>query len=455
MPDNWLQEDEQEQVSIDPWETAPAPQASAPPPAASPQASAAPSYPGTTANRNPAEAQEAAPRGTGNQGNYADLLGNMNNASDPASKAVAQDELARRVQADLEADGHTVKWQGNTMIVDGRPYELGGQQVTRTPAPAYSPQIRDQVVQGWESSAFPATRQGIQQYLSSLGSRGAGWTITNDDKVRDPNGRIFDWIGNVNTAGAQKRSGYTTDSRYADVTGSGGGRSGNALSLGPGGSSGGGAGADIDWNGIYQMGLADSPEEDLLDNYMEDLLANPESMDAQVVDMLKARSAEDLAVAGQYQDDELQHFGFQAGLHDSPWLAGERSDIAWDRRVKTAASNRDIDIDAAKTNKADRRAAASIGVTWASGKGTKQQKALDMALNYLESQTGFAIDREQLAQQDEHFQQNLAYLIQRLAQEDEQFEANYGLAVDELDHTIDQDYWERGETTYNSPSGGS
>jgi hypothetical protein len=94
-----------------------------------------------------------------------------------------------------------------------------------TPSPTfapqpYSPQQRDKIVQGWTASPFAQTRQGIEQYLSSLGNEGAGWSLRSDDKVLDPGGRTFDWIGNVNTPQAQKRTGYTTDARYANVTGS-------------------------------------------------------------------------------------------------------------------------------------------------------------------------------------------------------------------------------------------
>jgi hypothetical protein len=86
---------------------------------------------------------------------------------------------------------------------------------------------RDQVVSGWTKSTYAPTRQGIEQYLASIGGLGSGWTIVSG-------GRVYDWIGNVSTADAKRRSGYTTDSRYAHVTGA---------TSGSGGSSGGGGGA--------------------------------------------------------------------------------------------------------------------------------------------------------------------------------------------------------------------
>jgi hypothetical protein len=92
-----------------------------------------------------------------------------------------------------------------------------------TTAPSgFNSQVRDRVVQGWANSGtqFANTRQGIEQYLASLGSAGQGWRVDRDDKVYDPGGRVYDWIGDVGTDRATKRTGYTTDSRYASVTGS-------------------------------------------------------------------------------------------------------------------------------------------------------------------------------------------------------------------------------------------
>lgn len=91
--------------------------------------------------------------------------------------------------------------------------------LTPAPPPKFTPQMRDQTVKGWETSSFSPDRAGIEQYLGTLGE-GHGWTVLDNDKVKDPGGRTYDWIGNSGTAQAQKRSGYTTDPRYADVTGS-------------------------------------------------------------------------------------------------------------------------------------------------------------------------------------------------------------------------------------------
>jgi hypothetical protein len=43
----------------------------------------------------------------------------------PAMSPHMQDALARAIYSNLKAAGHDVKWNGNQLLVDGRPYELG------------------------------------------------------------------------------------------------------------------------------------------------------------------------------------------------------------------------------------------------------------------------------------------------------------------------------------------
>lgn len=96
------------------------------------------------------------------------------------------------------------------------------------PAPAASPKPtgtydRDKFVTGWRDSSFAPTEQGFRDYLGQS-QFGAGVQYTGGDKFTDPTGRMFDVIGDFGTGGAKKRTGYTTDKRFADVTGSGKGK---------------------------------------------------------------------------------------------------------------------------------------------------------------------------------------------------------------------------------------
>lgn len=116
------------------------------------------------------------------------------------------------------AGGNHGDWVNRTM--GARTGWLNSPAVPPPTSAPFTSQTRDRIVQGWRDSTMAPTRQGIEQYLASLGPDGQGWRVDRDDKVYDPSGRVYDWIGDVNTPGAQRRTGYTTDARYADVTGS-------------------------------------------------------------------------------------------------------------------------------------------------------------------------------------------------------------------------------------------
>jgi hypothetical protein len=55
---------------------------------------------------------------------YSSHLTAITQAPDPQTSAVATDALKRQLVSDLTADGHVVKWQGDTLVVDGLPYVL-------------------------------------------------------------------------------------------------------------------------------------------------------------------------------------------------------------------------------------------------------------------------------------------------------------------------------------------
>jgi hypothetical protein len=84
---------------------------------------------------------------------------------------------------------------------------------------------RDKLVTGWRDSPYGADETGLKSYLAES-PYSAGVQYSGGDKITGADGRIFDLIGNVGTSAAQKRTGYTTDKRYASVTGSSKGRTG-------------------------------------------------------------------------------------------------------------------------------------------------------------------------------------------------------------------------------------
>jgi hypothetical protein len=223
---------------------------------------------------------------------------------------------------------------------------------------------------------------------------------------------------------------------------------------------------------------------------VKNILEHPESLSDKDIEMLKAKNAEELAAAGQAQDEELQHLGYNSGLDSSPWLAGQRASNEWGRRTATVAGNRNVDMTAAQTNAADRRAAAGVGTTFASYQTNRRNAAVNMALesavqkaaeqrgrvslneslkqaatslgltrdqltlsyistnlDYLTKNKSidndFAINMKKLQEQSDEFKADLAQRIAQLKQQDEQFRAQYGLDAQRLQELIGQDSWER------------
>jgi len=108
--------------------------------------------------------------------------------------------------------------------------------------------------------------------------------------------------------------------------------------------------------------LGDTETSDATRALALSVLQNPESLSPHVVEMLKGRTADELAEAQAFEDEELSLFGHQNGIADSNWLASERAATKRDRQRAVTDSNRNIDIAAAETNMADRRAAADLGM---------------------------------------------------------------------------------------------
>jgi hypothetical protein len=208
---------------------------------------------------------------------------------------------------------------------------------------------------------------------------------------------------------------------------------------------------------------------------------------------MKATLKDTLAERASLEEENLLGTAAGMGIEESPWLASERlaGDRARDRAILSGAQA--LDIEAAKTNLADRREAAKLGAAWAEGKrttaatavATAAKAALDTAavrgdrltlretvaqkarelgiqedelrLDYLVAlmndatdrygiDVGADLDRAKLAQAGKEFQEDLIFRYAALAQEDRQFGAGYGLDVAKTQHLIDQDYWDRSQS---------
>lgn len=58
--------------------------------------------------------------------NYQSQVQALESEQDPSKRAALRDRLSRDLFTSLKQSGHDVKWQGDQLLVDGRPYEVAG-----------------------------------------------------------------------------------------------------------------------------------------------------------------------------------------------------------------------------------------------------------------------------------------------------------------------------------------
>lgn len=61
---------------------------------------------------------------------YQDLLTQLQSTTDPTQQANLKDQLSRQVYSTLQGAGHDVEWDGDQLMVDGRPYVVGAAATT-------------------------------------------------------------------------------------------------------------------------------------------------------------------------------------------------------------------------------------------------------------------------------------------------------------------------------------
>lgn len=127
-----------------------------------------------------------------------------------------------------------------------------------------------------------------------------------------------------------------------------------------------------DFNGWQNLpGLDVGTIDDETEALVSRILSNPESLDARTIEMLKGASREEQAALAKQQEEELTNLGYANGIADSRWLASEQLGTKTARDNAIIGKNRDIDIDAAKTNAGDRLAAANLGSAYTTAKANR------------------------------------------------------------------------------------
>lgn len=145
--------------------------------------------------------------------------------------------------------------------------------------------------------------------------------------------------------------------------------------------------ATYDFQGFNGLpGMDVGATEGLTEDLIARLLRNPESLDARTISMLQAASREEQSALAGQADEEMRGLGYEMGISDSPWMAAERLQGRRDRDAAVTASNRAIDVEAAKTNAGDRRAAAALGTSYVDSKS--RRKLAERGQMFTEQQAG-------------------------------------------------------------------
>jgi hypothetical protein len=354
-------------------------------------------------------------RGYARVSEYQRQVADLGSTTDPQQRAMKQDQLARQVYSDLQGAGHQVKWDGDTLVVDGRRYTVGAPQATA--GGGGTQPYSDSAVQSILHK-YPPTNDGMRQAMAEIDRVFGPGTVKllehpdRLDKLVLPDGRTIDTI--IGAGGANPSWGWLTEGGHSGGGGGGGGYAPAAFSLPAGAGVGGASSINPgarpttptlpDWTpeatgytpgaiptddlpsasyeallgqmggytptpvqAGYQFGgfeNMDADTEAATQALIQQLLANPESLDARTVDMLKGASREEQAQQAQMLDEDLIGLGYGMGIDSSPWLASERLNARRDRDEAISRGNRTIDIEAARTNMGDRQAAANIGAAY-------------------------------------------------------------------------------------------
>lgn len=123
------------------------------------------------------------------------------------------------------------------------------------------------------------------------------------------------------------------------------------------------------FNGLGDLGpLGAGRTQGETEDLVSSILAHPESMDPRTVEMLKAKTKDELADMQRTDDEDLTAAGYRTGNADSNWLQSEKLAAKGRRDQALVANNRNVDITAAQTNLADRKSAAALGQGFAESK---------------------------------------------------------------------------------------
>lgn len=270
---------------------------------------------------------------------------------DPTQRAARYDQLARDVASNLQAHGHTVKWNGDTLNVDGRDYKIntaaGGSGTSAQGAGGNPHSYFSSLTANLPPT--PASLLSLEKQLNAQGidvlRNAAG--VAGKIRIR-ATGQIVDVIQSAGSGGKA----------WQWLTESGGGVAGQGgLQTYPGPKN------------AYGFGFEDLLGTGAVDPAMQarvlELLKNPFSLDDHTLDVMKAQAKNQAAEMGLSDTNQLEALGHSLGIDDSRYIESEKMAARRDRDSSILDANRDIDLRAAATRKQELHQAIQTAMQWA------------------------------------------------------------------------------------------
>lgn len=283
---------------------------------------------------------------------YQASMTKLSNIADEQQRAIEMDKLSRNVFMNLKNAGHEVKWEGDKLIIDGRPYEFafpgagnlaGDMRVSYAPtgaAPgAPGPgwvQYGDPANPGWVPPDHPLAQQQGMGGAPGGGRGQFGGFGQSEIPVYQPGDIGMGDIPN-----------YTLDNL--------------SRLLGP----------------LTQVSGQEIQMDPRVQQAIYSLLQNPTAMDEHAVDVLQANLKDELAGAGELAGQDLEAGATAAGYGDSGFLQALKAQQQGATDEAMARGFRDIEMEALSTRKADERAAAGLGLQFAGQKASMAQQNVD------------------------------------------------------------------------------
>lgn len=399
---------------------------------------------------------------------YTSAMDAMRNAPDEQAYHLARNELQRRVYGDLQQAGHDVKWQGDALIVDGLPYEIGdgGFQGGEASGPAshdvsnigssntgingggYSgPKDLNSLISYYQSHNQVNTGiDGLVQFLQQNGinaKRATHSGMASDDAI-EIDGQIYDEIQDV--GGLNQKWQHMR-------TGGGGGMTPSSLGARPTMQS---FGGQLPGVAPYQPSYEELLKPDQVDQALEskliELMNNPESLDPHTIEVLKAKAKDEATQLLDQEQGDITRLEYEGGVAGSPWAASQRLNANFNRDVNLAKGNQAIDIQAAQGRMADRRAALDAGLNFAAQKQNKRQfaelakqRATELGISQQQVMAQFTLGMLDASLKKYGMdldgmlkEEGLSIDWQRLDQQDAQFWADLSLRAKQLEETARQ-----------------